>query len=82
MESDPNKLHLECPIHENDSNSKTQCYLEFFQRKYKCFIIYAIIFLSLCEFLYIILSPNSGDVDYLQMLGKLLNRTQSMKLAR
>jgi len=62
--------------HENGV-SKTECFMDVCQKKYKCFILYAFILISICEFFYLIFTSDSvSREDYLNIISRFLNRTR------
>jgi len=52
---------------------------ELIQRKYKCFIIYAISFISIIELILLMFnSENSSSKNVVDVLARYVNRTQAM----
>lgn len=63
------------------SHNNAECFFEVLQKKYKCFILYIIILISICEFFYLFFK--SGDVtqeDFASLISKFLNRTGNVKI--
>lgn len=81
-EADP---HADCRMEEACANengvSRTECFMDLFQKKYRCFILYAVILISVIEFFYLIFnSENVSREDYLNIISRFLNRTGSIKM--
>jgi len=56
--------------------SRTEYFMDLCQKKYKCFILYAFILISICEFFYLILTSDSvSREDYFNIISRFLNRT-------
>jgi len=77
--------HASCRMGEECANenvvNRAECFMEIFQKKYKCFILYAVILISLCEFLYLIFtSQDVGREDYISLINRFLNRTANVKI--
>jgi len=75
-------LDTNCRMEEACANknsvSKTEYFRDLYQKKYKCFILYAFILISICEFFYLIFTSDSDSVsrkDYLNIISRFLNRT-------
>jgi len=78
--------HAGCKMDEACANgtgaSKTECFMEVFQKKYKCFIIYAFMIISLIELIYLVTSSptNGSKEEYMNIISRFLNRTANAKL--
>jgi len=84
-EGEGQDAHSGCKMEEacvsTTGDSKTDCFIEIFQRKYKCFILYAVILVSVCEFFYLIFtSQDVGRDDYVNLISRFLNRTANVKI--
>lgn len=77
--------HAGCKMNETCANgsgvSRAECFIDVFQRKYKCFILYAVILISICEFFYLIFtSKDISREDYVNLISRFLNRTGNVKI--